>query len=161
MVYHVSKSGSDFFCGSEKEPFYTINKAACTAMPGDTVIVHEGIYREWVKPSIGGTSDKERIVYRASCGEHPVIKGSEIITGWEKVEGTVYKKVIPNSFFGEYNPYAEVLSGDWFLFPTEYSIHTGDVYINGKSMYEASSYEELLSDEMRTVGVKHDEFPNR
>ena len=46
--YHVSVSGSDFNTGSLTEPFKTISLAAKLALPGDMVIVHEGIYRERV-----------------------------------------------------------------------------------------------------------------
>lgn len=40
-------------------------------------------------------------------GEHAVIKGSERITSWQHVEGNVWKVVLPNSFFGAFNPYKE------------------------------------------------------
>ena len=29
------------------------------------------------------------------------------ITGWEKVEGTIWKKEIPNEFFNGYNPFEQ------------------------------------------------------
>ena len=48
--YHVAKNGSDLGKGTKEDPFLTINRAASLAQPGDTVIVHEGVYREWVKP---------------------------------------------------------------------------------------------------------------
>ena len=38
-------------------PFRTINQAAAVAQPGDTVVVHAGEYREWVRPRRGGLSD--------------------------------------------------------------------------------------------------------
>ena len=84
MEYHVAVTGNDRFCGSSGEPFRTISKAAETARSGDTVTVHEGVYREWVKPAHGGRSDSERITYQAAPGEHVVIKGSEEIKDWER-----------------------------------------------------------------------------
>ena len=46
--YHVSqKNGHDWQDGSAEKPFVTISKAAKIAMPGDTITVHEGVYREW------------------------------------------------------------------------------------------------------------------
>ena len=82
-----------------------------------------------------------------------VIKGSEQITCWEPVEGSVWKAVLPNSFFGTYNPYKEVLGGDWFIYPNDNSLHAGDVYLNGKSFYEAKSLEEVKNPVIRTEGV--------
>ena len=49
-TYHVSPSGSDRNPGTEDLPFKTIQRAADLAMPGDTVVVHAGEYREWVDP---------------------------------------------------------------------------------------------------------------
>ncbi|RGM01337.1 MULTISPECIES: right-handed parallel beta-helix repeat-containing protein [Hungatella] len=151
--YHVAVTGCDFEDGTKDHPFRTISKAALLAMPGDRVIVHEGEYREWVKPAQGGTSSVSRITYEAAEGERVVIKGSEQITCWEPVEGSVWKAVLPNSFFGTYNPYKEVLGGDWFIYPNDNSLHTGDVYLNGKSFYEAKSLEEVKNPFIRTEGV--------
>ena len=151
--YHVAVTGCDFEDGTKDHPFRTISKAALLAMPGDRVIVHEGEYREWVKPAQGGTSSVSRITYEAAQGERVVIKGSEQITCWEPVEGSLWKAVLPNSFFGTYNPYKEVLGGDWFIYPNDNSLHAGDVYLNGKSFYEAKSLEEVKNPVIRTEGV--------
>lgn len=155
MIYHVSVQGSDGASGTAEQPFRTINYAAKIACPGDTVQVHGGVYREWVDPQNGGLNKHNRIVYEAAPGEHPIIKGSEIVSDWEKVEGTVYKKVLPNSFFGDFNPFAERLTGDWLQKPTDYDIHLGDVYINGKSMYEATDMEALYKAERRETWYAH------
>lgn len=151
--YHVAVTGCDFEDGTKDHPFRTISKAALLAMPGDSVIVHEGEYREWVKPAQGGTSSVSRITYEAAEGERVVIKGSEQIMCWEPVEGSVWKAVLPNSFFDTYNPYKEVLGGDWFIYPNDNSLHAGDVYLNGKSFYEAKSLEEVKNPVIRTQGV--------
>lgn len=155
MIYHVSIHGSDGASGTAKQPFRTINHAAKIALPGDTVQVHDGIYREWVDPQNGGLNKRDRITYEAAPGEHPVIKGSEIVTDWEKVDGTVYKKVMPNSFFGDFNPYAEKLTGDWLQKPTEHDIHLGDIYVNGKSMFEATDMDGLYKAERRETWYAH------
>ncbi len=154
MIYYVSVNGCDSALGTKEAPFRTINHAAQVAVEGDTVRVHSGTYREWVDPKFGGTDENCRITYEAVEGEHPVIKGSEVVTDWEHVEGTVWKKTLPNSMFGDFNPYAKIINGDWFRNPHEngYDVHLGDVYINGQSMYEASSMEDLFRAEMRTAG---------
>jgi len=149
-IYHVAKSGLDTNKGTEDSPFLTIGAAANVARAGDRVVVHEGEYREWVKPKEGGLSDTRRIVYEAAKGEKVVIKGSERIQNWEQVEGTVWKVTLPNSFFGDYNPYVERLIGDWVIAPVGRYVHLGDVYLNGMSFYEAVSYEALVAGEIRT-----------
>lgn len=154
MIYHVAKNGSDQNPGTEQRPFLTINKAASVAMAGDTVIVHEGEYREWVKPKHKGLSDKRRITYQAADGEKVIIKGSERIQIWQHVEGNVWKAVLPNSFFGDYNPYALEIFGDW-LVTVEETKHLGDVYLNGMSFYEVCCYEDLINPVVRTEVLDH------
>jgi len=150
-TYYVAKNGSDTNTGEKETPLLTIGAAAMLARAGDTVIVREGVYREWVKPAEGGLSNARRITYMAAAGEHVVIKGSERIQSWEKVEGTVWKAVLPNTFFGCFNPYAETVCGDWLLLPQGRSAHLGDVYLNSMSFYEADDYEHLFKPEIREM----------
>ena len=149
---HVSKKGADTFAGTQEQPFLTISMAALVARAGDTVIVHEGEYREWVKPLHGGTSNIDRITYQAAEGEKVVIKGSERINDWQQVEGNVWKAIVSNRIFGDYNPYKEVVFGDWFEQPLHMPIHCGEVYLNGKSFYEAKSLDEVKNPVMRLDG---------
>lgn len=142
--YHVSKSGNDSNEGSLKSPFLTIQAAANIAQPGDIITVHEGIYREYVNPLRGGTSHTERIIYQAAKGERVEISGSEVIKGWTRFKGSTWKVSIPNSFFGDYNPYMVVITGDWF-FPGDREHHTGEVYLNEKSLYEKDLIEQVLN----------------
>lgn len=150
--YHVSIGGNDKAEGSVKYPFRTISKAAAVAVAGDKVIVHKGEYREWVKPENGGTSNITRIEYEAAKGEKVVIKGSERIQNWKQTGGGIWKAVIANTLFGDYNPYRESLWGDWFVYPEDNSVHAGDVYLNGISFYEAKSLEDLRNPSVRTEG---------
>lgn len=140
--YHVSVKGNDTNAGTVEFPFKTINRAVYYAFPGDIITVHAGTYREWVNPLRGGTSDDNRIVYRAAPGEKVEIKGSEVITGWTKTKDGVWKVVIPNTFFGDYNPYKELLGGDWFNDHGRIH-HIGEIFLNGKSLYEKLSPEEI------------------
>ncbi len=154
-IYHVAKTGNDHGAGTPEQPFLTINRAAQVAVAGDTVVVHAGEYREWVDPQNGGLSDICRIVYEAAPGERAVIKGSEIVEGWEKYKGTVWKKVLPNAMFGDWNPFARAVEGDWLIAPTDYVLHTGDVYLNGVSFYEARTLEDVVKAERRETGWQH------
>ncbi len=140
--YHVSVKGSDANNGSPTAPLKTISAAAKLAMPGDVITVHEGIYRERINPPRGGTSDSRRITYRAAKGERIVLKGSEIATGWKKIGRGVWKLTLPNSFFKKYNPYKDVISGDWFA-RNGRDHHTGEVYLHGDALYEVVSLEKI------------------
>lgn len=150
--YHVSVKGSDANNGDMSSPFKTINWAAQKALPGDTVTVHNGTYREWVNPLSGGERDGKRILYRVADGEKAEIKGSELVTNWKrdkKAKG-VWKVVLPNSFFGNYNPFNDRLYGDWLW--SEQIHHTGDVYLNDVSLYEEFSLDKVYApDTLRTI----------
>jgi alpha-N-arabinofuranosidase len=141
--YHVSVKGDDTNKGTAKAPFKTISKAAEVAQPGDFITVHEGTYCERIYPPRGGESDKKRIVYQVVPGEKVVIKGSEVIKGWQKVQNDTWKVVIPNSFFGDFNPYSDLINGDWFN-PKGRNHHTGAVYLSGHWLTEAAKKNDVL-----------------
>jgi len=142
--YHVSTKGNDQNKGSASMPYKTISAAAKIAQPGDIITVHSGTYRERITPPRGGSSDTKRIVYRAAKGDKVQIKGSEVITGLEKTQQGVWKVIIPNSFFGNYNPYKDLINGDWF-YRKEQNHHTGEVYLNGNSLFEKAKLEDVLN----------------
>ena len=143
-TYHVSVTGSDVADGSAINPLRTINAAAQKALPGDTVTVHAGTYREWVNPLYGGIDENTRIVYQAAEGEKVEIKGSEIVTGWKKDKSGIWIVTLPNSFFGGHNPFNELIWGDWFD-NYERDHHTAEVYLNDVSLYEVASKDEVYS----------------
>jgi hypothetical protein len=141
--WHVSVKGSDKNDGSASKPLKTISAAARIAQPGDVIIVHSGTYRERINPPRGGESDSKRIVYQAAKGEKVVIKGSEVVTGWKHIQDGVWKVTIPNSFFGDYNPYTDLITGDWFG-RSGRDHHTGEVYLNGRSLFEKATLYEVM-----------------
>lgn len=150
--YHVMPNGNDADSGSLATPLRTINRAAQLALPGDTVTVHNGVYREWVNPMNGGESDRKRILYRVADGEKAEIKGSEIVTGWQrdKKNKNVWKTVLSNKFFGDYNPFNDLLYGDWLWSKKRH--HTADVYLNDVSLYEEFSLDKVYApDTLRTI----------
>lgn len=149
--YHVSVEGNDRDDGSAAKPYRTISAAAAVAQPGDVVIVHGGTYRERINPPRGGTSDLNRIVYRAAEGEEVIISGSEVVKGWQRVRTDTWKTTIANGFFGEFNPYADLIRGDWFN-PLGREHHTGAVYRNGHWLVEAAQREEVLEPKGSEVG---------
>ena len=150
-TYHVAASGFDFNPGTIEAPFRSISKAAASAVHGDTVIVHEGVYREWVRPAHSGKR-LSRITYKAAEGEKVVIKGSERVTGWIDLGNGVWRAELEPAFFPYGNPFDTELAGDWLIYPAEYALHTGDVYLNGKSMYESPDLNGVENPEVRTSG---------
>ena len=142
MVYYVDAFARRAGDGSKEYPFRTIQAAAELAKAGDEVLVYPGIYREYVNPKHGGTAD-QRIVYRSVEPLKAVITGAESVKNWEKCgcAENVYSVRIANSFFSDYNPYTTRVSGDWFN--GMILAHTGEVYLNHKSMYEVTSLEQV------------------
>ena len=142
-TFHVAVGGNDAGPGTDAAPFRTIQHAADLAQPGDIITVHAGIYRERVSPPRGGTSDSRRVVYQAATGETAVITGSEEVKHWVKVRENVWKTTLPNSFFGAFNPYSDLIRGDWFN-PLGRQHHTGAVYLNGDWLDEAAGLDDLM-----------------
>ncbi|MDD5849746.1 MAG: right-handed parallel beta-helix repeat-containing protein [Firmicutes bacterium] len=137
MKYYVDASAARSGKGDQEHPFTTIQAAADLAVAGDEILVAPGIYREYVNPKHAGTADA-RITYRSTEPLGAVITGAEPVTGWKPVEGekNVWTARVPNGIFGDYNPYTTRVSGDWFI--GTIVAHTGDVYLNHKSMYEVT-----------------------
>ncbi len=142
---HVSPTGNDAGSGSGADPLRTISAAAERAVAGDIITVHAGVYREWVAPPRGGESDAKRITYQAAKGEKVVITGSEAFTTWRHVSGEVWRLVLPSSYFGGFNPYAEEIHGDWFH-PKGLVHRRGCVYLNNTSLAEVRSLDELMDE---------------
>lgn len=140
---HVAPAGKDSNPGTLAAPLRTIQRAAEMARPGDVVTVHAGVYRERIDPPRGGESDARRITYQAAPGEKAEIRGSEIVKDWIKVQDGVWKAVLPNSFFGAFNPYADLIRGDWFE-PKGREHHTGAVYLDGEWLSEAAAVDDVL-----------------
>ena len=152
--YFVAIDGDDSNTGTLESPFRTINHAAQLAMPGDTVTVREGTYREWVRPARGGDSENTRIIYRAADGEDVRIVGSEPATGWAHEGDGTWILTLDHDYFGDFNPFAtlsrhpvdieEDESGDgWGWLKYGRWTHLGDVYINGEGLTERETRDEI------------------
>ncbi len=145
MKYYVDVNAARDGDGSIERPFKRINDAAKVARPGDEVLVAPGIYREYVDPVNSGTEDA-RITYISTTPLGAVITGAEQVKNWKPYKGNVWVCRIPNSVFGDYNPYTTLVYGDWyFATPTK---HTGCVYLNNKAMYETITLEECIKGEV-------------
>ena len=71
----VAPRGADDAPGTDESPLRTISAAADRAMPGDTILVRAGIYRERVAPPRGGMPGKP-IIYRGEKLGTVVLRGS-------------------------------------------------------------------------------------
>jgi hypothetical protein len=74
-IYYVGTTGNDNNSGSFLKPWATIGKAAKTMVPGDTVLIREGIYEESIKPARSGLPGKP-ITYKAFKSEKVIVDGS-------------------------------------------------------------------------------------
>ncbi len=144
MIYYVSQKNVYSGNGTKENPFQSIGQAAQIAKAGDTVIIGDGIYREWVDPLHGGSNNQQRITYINAQNEHPIISGAEIVTNWEHVQDNIWKVMIDNKLFNGYNPYSDELFGDWYDSMGQIH-HTGEVYLDGTAMFEESSLQALFS----------------
>lgn len=140
-----SKQNGD---GTKENPYKRISQAAAVAMPGDEVIVAPGTYREEVSPYNAGT-EKKPIVYRSEQPRKAIITGAEIVKGWEPYEKDVWKLELPDTYFNNYNPYKTLVFGDWLNITTP--SHTGEVFLNGKSLYEKDTLEKVINPEYYDV----------
>ncbi len=155
MEYHVSAGVRRSGDGTKERPFKTISEAARLALPGDEVTVAPGIYREYVDPYNAGLPDK-RIIYRSEKPLAAVITGAEPVKNWKKHEGDTWVSRIGNGIFGDYNPYTTEVAGDWYF--AARPVHTGEVYLNGKAMYEVMKLEDVLEPKPYRQSWEKDEF---
>ena len=145
MTIYVDVNAAFDGNGTKDRPYKRINEAAGTAMPGDEIVVAPGIYRENVNPVHAGEEDA-RIVYRSERPLGAVITGAERVTDWKPYRGNVYVTRVKNGIFGTYNPYTEIVYGDWyFATPNK---HTGCVWLNDEALYEAETLEECEKGEV-------------
>jgi hypothetical protein len=117
-VYHVAQGhprAADTNAGTADAPFLTIAAAASRLQPGQKVVVHEGVYRECVRPARGGQGPDRMIAYEAAPGERVVIRGSELWTptvcpssGYQVSgsTGPIWMADLPIAVTADYNPFA-------------------------------------------------------
>lgn len=166
---HVSVNhpkASDDNDGHMERPFKTINAASSIAVPGTRILIHEGTYRECVRPACGGTSPEQMISYENYDKDIVIIKASEIATSFSKSEGwrvnvdpwqsasdaslQIWKtKLDPNVFRG-YNPFCAVNILHDRLFieydktdMTTYLNRRGMVFCDGEPLVQVPLYNQM------------------
>ena len=174
-TYHVAQrhaAAGDDNDGSVEAPFLTIQAAADRVRPGERVLIHEGVYREHVRPRRGGTGPAQMVTYEAAPGEEVVITGAETYAGpwnpqtrwnpgWKPVPdpdsatGTIYHVRLPEQWFVGYLPFAmvnlpqhhTVWGGEIKGFPDELrwklALKRGLIFQDGRRLTQVSRPQEL------------------
>ncbi len=103
-TYHVNQTAAaaaDSNPGTESAPWKTVSRAATAVElePGDTVLIHSGVYREHAQVKVSGEPGKP-ILFGAAPGARVVLKGSEIVRGsWQKLTDQAdLPEPYPNAF---------------------------------------------------------------
>lgn len=150
--------------GTRELPLKTINAAAQIATPGTKVLIHEGTYRETVRPVRGGTGPDTMICYEAAEGDEVIIKASVIVDTWRPSTGwmlarygekapdgiKVWETTLNPEDFKGYNPFCAVNIIHDRLFieydktdMTPYLNRRGMVFVDGKPLAQVALYHHL------------------
>ena len=157
-AYHVAQkhpNAADDNPGTADRPFKSIGAAAAILRPTEKVVVHEGIYRECVRPARGGEGPDRMIAYEAAPGEDVWVKGSEVwrpdvrpsagfASGPVLASGaTRWTADLPAHVFGGYNPFLarNITSNyrqwgvDWYAEETDHFLwRRGAIFVNGRPL---------------------------
>ena len=158
---HVSAedpAASDDNDGSMQAPFRTISRAAKEAVPGTRIRIHAGLYRECVKPAMGGTDAEHMISYEAFGDGDVVVRASEEVTdfipseGWmlrgaESEDIRIWEHDLDPDMFRGYNPFCAVNIIHDRLFiefdktdMTTYLNRRGCIFCDGKPLQQVPLY---------------------
>lgn len=139
--------GDDTFDGSMNSPFNTVSKGVEQLMPGDTLSIFGGVYRECITLKSAGVKDKPITIqaYRQNYVE---------VSGLRKLEEKW------KSLDQENNIYAAKI--DLRNFDALFLDNNFQVFVNGKQMLEARwpncSYDQLLDRASWSGGGKESQF---
>jgi hypothetical protein len=149
VVNQAHPKAGDENAGTEAAPLRTINAAAQAAEPGDTVLVHAGVYRERVAPARGGTAEAP-IVYRAAAGEEVRIKGSDVWEAdWRAAAGHehVYVAPLEEAMFRTGAPAGavQVYNPCRIPYQTRAKMTLGQVFVDGRCLREMPTVEAVYA----------------
>ena len=140
-TWYVSVNATSGGDGTQGNPFQRISSGAAVAMPGDTVLVAGGVYRERVAPARSGT-EHAPITYMAAPGQTVVITAAEALQ-WvpSPIQGGSFVAQLNDSLFDTldgtpagqlYNPFLDPMQPNSGC----NAIHTGQVYVDGAPLTE-------------------------
>ncbi len=91
-LYVDGGSGSDSNNGTTVgSAFLTIGQAIATALPGDSILIKGGIYKEHIKRYSGGGTPGNQITIKNYDANEVILDGSLTNNGWTVDTGTIYK----------------------------------------------------------------------
>ncbi|MBV8551130.1 MAG: DUF1565 domain-containing protein [Acidobacteriaceae bacterium] len=76
--FYVSTKGRDSNAGTLQSPWRTIQHAANTVQPGDTVYVRGGVYNESVNIRVSGSAREGAITFESYPGETTIVDGTRL-----------------------------------------------------------------------------------
>jgi len=77
-TFYVSTTGDDSNPGTRQAPWRTIQHAADTALPGNTIFVRGGLYAQRFTVNVSGDPDRGYITVRNHPGETAVLDGGKL-----------------------------------------------------------------------------------
>lgn len=131
-AYFVAPNGKETNSGQSADSPWTVAKALSAAPSGATIVFRGGEYR-----SIQSLITK-KLILQAYPNEKPLLKGSDIVTGWVN-EGDIWRKdgwnySFPSTVSNQYIDPRYPMAG-----------HRDMVYINGTALKQAASKAEVGS----------------
>jgi len=165
-TYHVAckrAGASDANPGTFARPFKTMGRAAAILKPGEKVVVHEGTYRECVRPARGGDSARRMIAYEAAPDERVIVSGSEVwkpafvpTAGWSMgavpAAARIWMADLPAEWFTGYNPFlANNVFGEYTTFISNWSpaethrfqLRRGMIFVRERPLTQVFRIEDL------------------
>jgi hypothetical protein len=131
-VWHVSQKELPGI--SKEKQTMTISEAVSLAEPGDTVIIHSGVYREKV------VIEKSSIRFQPAVGEKVIVTGAEHITDWQKEDsnGNIFSTHWSHRFISWNKSYTHP-NDDYHLLIGR----SEQVFVNGYLLRQVLSFDKL------------------
>jgi hypothetical protein len=130
-TWHVSQK--ELTGIGKEQQVRAIGEAALLVEPGDTVIIHNGVYREKVVIEKSGLPRKP-IKFRAAVGANVVVTGADRITDWRKEDsdGNIFSTHWPHRFVTHPNDDFHRLIG-----------RCEQVFVDGYALRQIPSFDKL------------------
>lgn len=158
MEYFVSKAStsSNSNNGLTRETaFATIQKGVDVAVAGDTVLVLPGTYREMVTQTANGTAENPiKIIGMFAGPNRPIIKGSDVVTGWTRHTGNIWKASHNGATLAPYGQARQIFYND------TNNISAGKLIYKNTMPTEAGTFWSDDANYTVYVWMPNDESPN-